>query len=42
MAKYGEYIADDRLVLPEYLERIRNITDAEFEQHINELKQNEE
>ena len=38
MSKYGEYIADESFPTPEYLERLRNMTDEEFAQHIEELK----
>lgn len=38
----SEYIADDRLVTPEYLEHIRNMTDEEFAEHIKKLKEQEQ
>lgn len=34
-----EYIADDRFSTQEYLDRLRNMTPEEFEQHIKQLKE---
>lgn len=42
MAERNEYITDDRFSTPEYLERIRNMTEEEFKQHIKELKEQED
>ncbi len=41
MKKQDEYIADDRLATPEYFEKLKNMTDREFSQHINNLKEQE-
>lgn len=37
----NDYIADDRFSTPEYLERIRNMTDEEFAQHIRDIERKE-
>ena len=42
MKEFAEYIADDRTATPEYLKDIRNMTDEEFKQHIEQLKGQEQ
>lgn len=42
MGEHGEYIADETFPTPEYLEQLRNMTDDEFAQHIEELKKQED
>ena len=39
MKDYEKFIADDRFSTPEYLDRLRNMTPEEFEQHIKKLKE---
>ena len=39
MKRQTEYIADDRMSTPEYLANIRNMTDEEFQRHIEQLKE---
>lgn len=34
-----KYIADDRFSTDEYLDRLRNMTPEEFEQHIKKLQE---
>lgn len=41
MAGHSEYIADESFPTPEYLERVRNMTDEEFAEHIEKLKAQE-
>ena len=33
-----DYIADDRTVTPEYFEKLKNMTEEEFRNHIEEMK----
>lgn len=42
MEKHGDYIADDRLATPEYFEYLKGMTDEEFAQHIEKLKNQDE
>ena len=41
MGEHGEYIADESFPTSEYLEQLRNMTDDEFAQHVEELKKQE-
>lgn len=38
----NEYICDDRDSTPEYIQRLWEMSESEFEKHIEELKKNEE
>ena len=42
MSKSDEYIADDRRATPEYFKMLQNMTEEEFAQHIERLKQQED
>lgn len=42
LRKRNEYIADDRLATPEYFEQLKNMSEEEFAQHIEELKKQED
>lgn len=35
----SEYICDDRRETPEEIERIRNMSDEEFEEHLRKLRE---
>ncbi len=38
----NEYICDDRDITPEYLQHLWDMSESEFEKHIEELKKAEE
>lgn len=42
MERNNEYIADDRTANPEYFEWLKNMTEEEFAQHIENLKKQAE
>lgn len=42
MGVHDAYIADDRRATPEYFEMLKNMTEEEFAQHIENLKKQED